>query len=52
MAHKNIYIQPEIITVEIDTTITLQMASDLNPMEEPEDWVMNQDANTNNPLQA
>jgi hypothetical protein len=37
---KPVYINPEITVVELDRAISLQLASDANPMGEPggEDW--------------
>lgn len=36
------YEAPEIMVVKLDTAISLEMASDPNPLEEPDDWSHNQ----------
>lgn len=48
---KETYIQPEIDSVELDTTISLQMASDADPMSEPEDWAQVKENFNNDPHQ-
>lgn len=48
---KETYIQPEIDSVELDTTISLQLASDVDPMSEPEDWTQVKGNFDNDPLQ-
>ncbi|MDD3489388.1 MAG: hypothetical protein PHR62_05825 [Paludibacter sp.] len=38
------YETPEITVVKLDTEISLQMASDPNPLEEPDNWSHNQNS--------
>lgn len=43
------YEAPEIQVVKLDTEISLQMASDPNPLEEPEDWSYNPNSIASDP---
>ena len=50
MKAKSKYKNPEIVTICLDNDIALQLASDVNPLGEP-DWVsQNLDKHTANPM--
>lgn len=48
-AERKNYEAPEIQVVKLDTEISLQMASDPNPLEEPEDWSYNPNSIASDP---
>ena len=52
MKKKETYYSPEIELIQLDNAISLQLASDPNPMGEPDDWVKspNKDYFTTDPM--